>query len=85
MHKHSVDFSYCPKDSKFFDKANKKVIGKQKDGSEAKTIGKLVGLKSKMYSVKNIDVKESNTAKAVNLATEFNEFEDSRTLCSTKK
>ena len=29
-----------------------------------------------MYSMKNIDGKESNTAKAVNIATEFNEFRD---------
>ena len=41
--------------------------------SEWKTI---VGLKSKMYSMKNIDGKESNTAKEVNIATEFNEFKD---------
>ena len=27
-----------------------------------------------MYSVKNIDGKESSTAKGVNIATEFNEF-----------
>ena len=30
-----------------------------------------VGLKSKMHSMKNIDGKESNTAKGVNIATEF--------------
>ena len=29
-----------------------------------------------MYSLKNIDGKESNTAKEVNIATEFNEFKD---------
>ena len=29
-----------------------------------------------MYSTKNIDGKESNTAKGVNIATEFNEFKD---------
>ena len=29
-----------------------------------------------MYSVKNIDGKKSNTAKGVNIATEFNEFKD---------
>ena len=47
-----------------------------KDDSEGKIIGELVGLKSKMYSIKNIDGKESNTAKGVNIATEFNEFKD---------
>ena len=29
-----------------------------------------------MYAMKKIDGKESNTAKAVNIATKFNEFED---------
>ena len=67
------DFSNYPKDSKFFDETNKKVIGKMKDESEGKIIDEFVGLKSKMYSMKNIDGKESNTAKGVNIATEFNE------------
>ena len=35
-----------------------------------------VGLKSKMYSTKNIDGKEHNTAKEVNIATEFDNFKD---------
>ena len=39
-------------------------------------IGDFVGLKSKMYSMKNIDGKESNTAKGVNIATDSNEFKD---------
>ena len=70
------DFSNYPEDLKFFDQANKKVIGKMKDESEGKIIGQFVGLKSKMYSLKNIDGKESNTAKGANIATEFNEFKD---------
>ena len=70
------DFSSYPKDSKFFDETNKKVIGKMKDVSEGKIINEFVGLKSKMYSRKNIDGKESNTAKVVNITTEFNEFKD---------
>ena len=61
---------------KFFDPTNKKVIGKMKDASVGKIIDEFVGLKSKMYSMKNIDGKESNTAKGVNIATEFNEFRD---------
>ena len=43
---------------------------------EGKIIHEFVRLKSKMYSMKNIDGKESNTAKGVNTATEFNEFKD---------
>ena len=75
-HKHLFDFSNYPEDSKFFDQANKKVIGKIKDESEGKIINKFVGLKSKMYSMFSDDGKESNTAKGVNIATEFNEFKD---------
>ena len=75
--KHLFNFSSYPKDSKFFNTTNKKVIGKMKDKSEGKIIGEFVGLKSNMYSMKNIDGKESNTAKRVNIATEFNEFKDS--------
>ena len=52
-HKHLFHFNNYPKDSKFFDQANKK---------------------SKMHSMKNIDGKESNTVKGVNITTEFNEF-----------
>ena len=74
--KHLFDFSNYPKDSKFFDQTNKKVIVKMKDVSEGKIIDEFVGLKSKMYSVKNIDGKESNIAKGVNIATEFNELKD---------
>ena len=47
-----------------------------KDESEGKITDEFVGLKSKMYSMKNIDGKWSNTAKGVNIATEFNEFKD---------
>ena len=75
-HKHLFDFSNRPKNSIFFDEANKKVIDKIKEESEAKIIDEFVGLKSKMHSMKNIDGKESNTAKGVNIATEFNEFKD---------
>ena len=41
-----------------------------------------VGFKSKMYSMKNIDGKEYNTAKGVNVATEFNKFK--HVLCNEK-
>ena len=74
--KHLFDFSNYPKDSKFLDQINQKVIGKIKDESEGKIIGEFVGLKSRMYSRENIDGKESNRAKGVNIATEVNEFKD---------
>ena len=61
--KHLFDLSNYPKDSKFFDPVNEKVIGKMKDVSEGKINDEFVRLKSKMYSMKIIDGKESNTAK----------------------
>ena len=75
-HKHLFDLSDYPKDSKFFDSLNEKVIGKMKDMSEGNINDEFVGLKSEMYSMKNIDSKESNTAKGVNIATEFHESKD---------
>ena len=47
-----------------------------KEVFEGKAIGEFIGLKSKMYSIKNIDVKKSNTVKGVSISTEFNEFKD---------
>ena len=41
------------------------------------------GLKSKMCSIRNIDGKESNTTKGVNIANSLSEFKD--TLCKKKK
>ena len=75
-HKHLFNFSNHREDSKFFDPTNKKVIGKLKQVFEGKAIDDFVGLKSKMYPMKNIDGKESNTEKGVNIATECNEFKN---------
>ena len=47
-----------------------------KDESEGKIINEFFRLKLKMYSMKNIDGKESNAAKGVNISTEFHEFKD---------
>ena len=55
-HKHLFDLSNYPKDSKFFDPVNEKVIGKMKDISEGKISDEFVGLKSKMNFMKNIDL-----------------------------
>ena len=45
-----------------------------KDLPKGKIIDELFRLMSRMYSMKNIDGKESNIAKGVNIATEFNKF-----------
>ena len=66
------DFSNYSKDSKFYDDANKKVIGKMGDEYAWVIIDEFIGLKSKMYSIKKIDGRESNTAKGVSIATKFN-------------
>ena len=71
---HLFELSNYRKDLNFFDFVNEKIIGKMKDVSQRKIDDDFVGLKSKMYSMKNIDRKESNTAEVVNIATEFNEF-----------
>ena len=73
-HKLLFDFSNYPEDSKFL--IIRPIKHFLKGDSEGKTIGDFVGLKSKMYSRKNIDDKESNTAKGVNIATDFNEFKE---------
>ena len=70
------DFSNYSKDSKFFDKTNKKVIGKMNYEFRGVIVIKFVGLKSKLYSTKKIDGKEYNTAKVVSIATEFDKFQD---------
>ena len=50
------NFSNYSKDSKFFDGANK-VIGKIKDEFGGVIVVEFVGLKSKMYSIKKMMVK----------------------------
>ena len=59
-------FSDYPRDLKFFDPVNKKVVGKMKNGFKGKIISKFIGLKSKMYSLVDVDGKENKKAKGVN-------------------
>ena len=47
-----LGFSNDSKDSKFFDNTNKRAIGKIKDEFGGVIATELVGLKSKMYSIK---------------------------------
>ena len=75
-HKPLFDFSNFSKDSKFYDNQNEMVVGKMKIIYRGIPINKFVGLKSKMHSMLKDDGKESNTAKGINTATEFNEFKD---------
>ena len=70
------DFSNYSKNSNFFDKTNKKVIGKMKDEFGGVIVTEFVGIKTKIYSMKKIDGKESNTAKGMSIATKFDKFKD---------
>ena len=56
-YKHLFAFSNYPKDLKFFDETNKKVISKMKDEFGGVIVDEFVGLKSKMYSIKKLMVK----------------------------
>ena len=51
------DFSSYSKDSRIFNETNKNVIGKMKDEFGGVIIIEFVGLKSKMYSIKKLMVK----------------------------
>ena len=59
------DNSDYPKDSKFFDSTNKKVIGKFKDEAAGMPIVEFIGLRSKMYSYVKDNGKNEKTAKGV--------------------
>ena len=51
-------------------------IAKMKDEFDRVIVFELVGLKSKIYSMKNIDGKEYNTAKGVTIMTGSDKFKD---------
>ena len=59
-------FNDYPQDSNFFDRVNKKFIGKMKHELKRKIISEFVGLKPKMYSLVDVDCEESKKAKGVN-------------------
>ena len=57
------DFSDYLLNSKFFYPVNKKVIGKMKNEFKGKIISEFIGLKSKMYSLIDVDNEEVKKAK----------------------
>ena len=59
------DNSGYDNDSQFFDKTNKKVIGKMKDEASGIPITEFIGLRSKMYSYMKDDQKGGKTAKGI--------------------
>ena len=65
----------------------KKLLAKIKYEFGGVIVNEAAGLKSKMYSMKNINGKEFNTAKGLSIATEFDKFKDvlfNKTLLDTK-
>ena len=63
--KNRFDNSDYPKSSPYFDKANKKVIGKFKDEAAGVPICEFIGLRSKMYSYIKDNQKGGKTAKGI--------------------
>ena len=63
--KDKFDNSDYPENSKFYDKSNKKVIGKFKDEAAGVPIIEFVGLRSKMYSYIKDNDKGGKTAKGI--------------------
>ena len=63
--KDKFDNSDYPESSPYFDKSNKKVIGKFKDEAAGVPICEFVGLRSKMYSYIKEDLKVAKTAKGI--------------------
>ena len=70
------EFSNSSRGSKFYDNQNEMAVAKMKVVNKGIPINKFVELKSKLDSTLSDDGKEYNTAKGVNIATEFNEFRD---------
>ena len=65
MNKEKFDFSDYPKESKYHDITNKKVLGKFKDEAAGEIITEFVGLRSEMYSYKKTSGKATQTAKGI--------------------
>ena len=63
--KDKFDYSDYKKNSPFFDKTNKKVIGKFKDEAAGEIITEFIGLRSKKYSYIKDNNQNSKTAKGI--------------------
>ena len=70
-------FRSYPKDSKYYDPTNKKIVGKLKNEANGKIIEEVIGLKSKMYSLTIVDDGNKIKAKEVNRGlVKHSEFRD---------
>ena len=75
-YKELFDLSNFSVSSKYYCSDNKKASGKMKDEYGGKSISKLVGLKSKMYSILDESNNKNITSKGHNGFIEFQEFYD---------
>ena len=76
QHKEVFDLSNQPKDSKYYSDDNKKLPGKMKDEFGGTRIYEFIGLKSKMYSIRDVNKKEKSTHKGNNSLIKYEEFKD---------
>ena len=76
QHKEFFDLSNYPRNSKYFCNDNKKVLRKMKDEYGGKIIYEITALKSKMYSIQNVNNDEKSINKGHNSSIKYEEFKD---------
>ena len=74
QNKELFDLSNFPKNSKYFCNDNKRVPGKMKDEYGGTAIYKYIGLKPKMYSIRDIHNHEKSVYKGHNSDIKYDEF-----------
>ena len=85
--KDKFDNSNYPENSPYYDKTNKKVIGKFKDEAASTPAVEFIGLRSKMYSYIKNDEKGGKTAKGIkkNVIKNYIKHEDYKNMLSNNK
>ena len=75
-HKELFDLSNQPKDSKYFCNDNKKLPGKMKDECAGISIYKYIGIKPKIYSIRNVYNYEKSMYKGHSSDIKYDQFKD---------
>ena len=78
QHKEIFDSSNQRKDGKYYCNDNKKVFGKMKDEYGGRIIYEITALKSKMYTIRDVNKDGKSTHKGHNSLTGYDEFEETR-------
>ena len=76
QHKEFFDLSNYPRNSKYYCIDNKKVLGNMKDEYGGKIIYEVNALKSKMYSIQNVNNDEKSIHKGLNSLIKYEKFKD---------